>query len=71
MEQNLLSKGLAKLEYAERVQLAARVKRLTGEIEELWPFFLRTADVDTLWAEIGQGTEPPAMSAIRLSMLAL
>ena len=40
-----------------------------GEEEMRWPFFFRSADVDALWKEIGQGAERPPLLVTDLTVL--
>ena len=58
-----LKKGLAKLEYAERIQLEARVKKIKGEMDVLLKVAPLELDVDALAAliEFAEGRVPTEM----------
>jgi hypothetical protein len=40
-----------------------------SQAEAIWPFFFRTADVDALWAQLGDGAPAPTITATDLAAL--
>ena len=59
----LLSKGITKLEYAERVQLSARMQRLAVEMEELITAPPLDLDRERLGAAMQLAEELPSFNA--------